>query len=280
MLGRFRTPVSASAEIKRRSREFHCALCHGIKDRFGRLATLTLTYEAEWLLVLGFGWQETRIGLGSVSRRCVGFPLVSVSVREVSDQLLLVAADLSTWMVACKVADDLIDGQGRSLRSSIIRHVNTPGVSGALLRLGIHSDSLVHPVVLAQPIFRTGSVDDFADAAGEVFGKAWAHGIRCVAMEAASNLGDWPEAIGRSLAEVQLLSDALRDVTQDLAAGRPTPIHCERSRAIAENRLGRATHNALIQLRYAPVPIPTETLKLLEVALTQGSTQECTNDKE
>ncbi|MBT9587755.1 hypothetical protein IV102_30750 [bacterium] len=112
MFGSLRLPKGKLTEAEQRLYNGHfCALCHGLDQWGGKIASLLTNYDTTfWLLVLA-ALDEDRHGPAPLNKlRCTAVPFRQVGIVQLRPQTRQLAAALTLALVGAKVEDDRLDG--------------------------------------------------------------------------------------------------------------------------------------------------------------------------
>ena len=180
MLGRFRLSKSAGRQLRDQSRALHCTLCVAMRETGGRRLSLALSYEAEWLLLLGLAMR------GPLPERqrnatCTGVPLLPVHRLEAPPELLTQTVHLSVWLAACMLADHRIDGDRRGAADLLGGFAIRDELDRSLAALGIDQSSPLHPDALAAKQAASSDLSSYLADERSRIGPAWAFAILSVA---------------------------------------------------------------------------------------------------
>jgi hypothetical protein len=270
MLGRFRLSKNASKQRRDQSRALHCTLCVAMRETGGRRLSLALSYEAEWLLLLGLAMR------GPLPERrrdstCTGIPLLPVYRLQAPPELLEQAVHLSVWLAACMLADHRIDGDRRGAADLLGDFAIRDALGPALAALGITADSPLHPERLAAQQQNAASIEDYLAAERQRIGAAWCNAIARVAPKTAISpaLLDWAAQLGGYLSDLLILEDAIEDRDRDLARNLPNPLRTDDDLLRGRSLLASTMFAAVTCLRNAPVALDPNGLSLLTALLTQ-----------
>ena len=270
MLGRFRLSKSAGRPLRDQSRALHCTLCVAMRETGGRRLSLALSYEAEWLLLLGLAMR------GPLPERqrnatCTGVPLLPVHRLEAPPELLTQAVHLSVWLAACMLADHRIDGDRRGAADLLGGFAIRDELDRSLAALGIDQSSPLHPDALAAKQAASSDLSGYLAAERSRIGPAWAFAILSVApsSEPSPALRAWAAQLGGLLCDILILEDAIEDRAADLKKGQPNPLRTEADLAEGRSLLASSMFAAVVSLRNAPVSIDPKGLELLTALLTQ-----------
>ena len=120
MLGSFAPHLCRmSVEHKSYYRSVYCGICHGIKELYGRVATMGLVHDAVVLALLAQQQQPFR----TESKRCIANPLRRVEVLCEPDAIITTGLALNTILLQCKYYDNQFDGDrfSSSLKTWVMR---------------------------------------------------------------------------------------------------------------------------------------------------------------
>lgn len=96
--------VSASAEVRRRYKQYYCSLCHALWKNYGQLSRLIVSYDITFIAVVLNRYFTLPDGKISCLKKCHN--------PETEDNWKKLAA-LSIMMVASKIEDDIMDEKSK-----------------------------------------------------------------------------------------------------------------------------------------------------------------------
>lgn len=202
-----------SEEEKARYQAVYCGLCHELKERYGQVSRLCLTYDLTFYILLASSLQEPPETCGP--NHCVMHPGGGRTFAR--NRATAYAADLTVALAYHKCLDDINDDQSLKARAS-----------AALLKSAYHQARQRIPaqcVAIEQAMaaiaqLEAGGASTPPDAAAHEFG-------RLLGQLFAADQGFWEEAMGQlgyHLGRFVYLMDAAVDYAEDSASGSYNPL--------------------------------------------------------
>lgn len=218
-------------ELKMREYQYYrgvyCGLCRAMGRCTGQCSRLTLSYDLAFLVLIRLALangnprgEETDRAVRFESRRCPVHPFrrrPSLAAGDVSDYVACAAAVLNYH----KILDDRTDERGwRRLRAGLALPHLRRFAKKAKRRYPNLEDGVLAPMqsLATMEQQKLASVDEPAAAFGEVLAALFCHNLDEERARIAHHIG---YRIGRWLYFI----DAIDDYEQDLARGRPNPLH-------------------------------------------------------
>jgi len=191
---------------------FYCGICQSLKERYGRLGQLALSYDMTFLAILLTGLYEPQIR-ESVCR-CVAHPFEEhLNRRSIYTEY---AADMTMLFTMYKCSDDWEDERKVS---GLIYGKLLEGKKGKLRQ---YYDRKIDEINLLMQHFsdaeREGSED--IDKLSGLFGRVMAEIVACREDEWSDNL----RALGFHLGKFIYILDAYEDVEEDIRKGTFNPL--------------------------------------------------------
>lgn len=192
-------------------RSYYCGLCRALKERYGVLGQISLTYDMTFLVMLLSSLYEPEIVTGQT--KCIAHPFEKHFTRrsEFSDY----AADMNVLFTYYKCMDDWTDDK------KVIKLAYGKLMKGAYHKIGSAYDRKVRKMdglmreLSAQEKKNCEDIDKMAGLFGEIMGEILA--VR--EDEWADNL----RLLGNYLGKYIYLLDAYEDIEEDIGNNRYNP---------------------------------------------------------
>lgn len=195
-----------------RYRAQYCGLCRALRERFGQLGRLTLTYDMAFLVLLLHSLYEPEVRAGA--NRCAPHP--KTPQPWIRSEITDYACALNLALAYHNLRDDWRDDKSLpALCASGVLRKQYDAVRAALPR----QCSVIESALLALQAAETQSpipADTAADAFGKLMGELfvyredrWAPGLR---------------RMGAALGRFIYMMDAYADLARDKKRGRPNPL--------------------------------------------------------
>lgn len=191
---------------------YYCGLCHALKERYGRLGQISLSYDMTFLVMLLGSLYEPETRTGKV--KCAAHPFEKHVIR--SNEFSFYAADMNLLFTYYKCRDDWEDEKkltrlayAKALKKSYRKVCTWHGekarrIAGLMRELSLEEKR------------QNQDIDHMAGLFGEIMGEIMA-----------ARDDEWRESLrtmGNYLGKFIYLMDAYEDIEEDIKEGRYNPL--------------------------------------------------------
>ncbi len=191
---------------------FYCGLCRSLKERYGMLGQLSLSYDMTFLVMLLTGLYEPETVLGQT--KCIAHPFEKHLTRK--NSFTDYGADMNVLFTYYKCLDDWNDDR------KVVKLAYSKLMKGAYQRIGSAYSEKVKKIDGLMRSFGAEEkkgcedIDKMAGLFGEVLSEMFA--VRKDEWE------DELRKIGKNLGKYIYLLDAYEDIEEDIKSGRYNPL--------------------------------------------------------
>lgn len=191
---------------------YYCGLCQSLKDKYGKIGQVTLTYDLTFLILLLTDlYQDEPI---CDQTRCVAHPLEKHTTR--TSRFTEYAADMNLLLSYYKCEDDWNDEKKWSRRAaSVLLHKKAESIRAKYPDKAKTIESCLQQLHTYEQN-HTGSIDEVAGCFGQIMAHIFAY-----------RQDEWEQDLqqmGFYLGKFIYLMDAYEDLEQDEALGNFNPL--------------------------------------------------------